>query len=108
MTSGNTFGLCLVLTAVAACGGSSDNEPVGGNAPDSGASDDSASGADAVPDADGFDSTSEASADGCGASCGATCCSSDEVCCLDSHGHNPACVNGLSCPPPLVPADAGP
>lgn len=25
-------------------------------------------------------------------------CSSDEICCLDQHGHNPTCVKGDACP----------
>ena len=30
-------------------------------------------------------------------------CRSDQVCCVDQHGHFPRCVDGSFCPPPLQP-----
>ena len=43
----------------------------------------------------------------CSATCGSVCCESDQICCLDQHGHNPTCVAGAQCVPPLQPIDGG-
>lgn len=62
------------------------------------------------PDAKPDDDAAEGDANldvSCGSACGSGCCGDSQVCCLDQHGHNPACIDGSECLSPLQPVDGG-
>jgi len=88
-----------------ACGSERTTSPTTG--PDSGSTlDGSQSTPDAKPDDDAA-TGDDGSDDSCGSACGSGCCGDGQVCCLDQHGHNPTCIDGLECLSPLQPADGG-
>ena len=60
---------------------------------------DGADDTDAMDDVAGEDAIDDDSATG---PCSDPC-RSDQVCCVDQHGHFPRCVDGSYCPPPLQP-----
>lgn len=98
------FGLFTVSVPACSDGGGDGGHHEDASAADAARNDSELEAGDALVDVSVSDGVADAS---CSAACGTACCELDQVCCLDQHGHNPSCVAGSQCVPPLQPIDGG-